>query len=120
LDPLLKTKRLRTAAAAVVLLLTISYALLMLSACCLVVFGDQAHIDDYHFGSESMIAHGGWRYASAGLYAWTAFTEGTLALAVGVAFSISLYRRSRVALVCGCLVVAGWLIASILAERALG
>ena len=121
MDPLLETKRARTVAAAGVILLSIAYALLMLSEWWpIVVFRDQVRIEDYHFGSESMMAHGGWKYASAGLYAWTAFTQATLALVVGVAFSISLYRRSRVALACGWLVVAGWLIASILAGRVMG
>jgi hypothetical protein len=117
----METKRTRTAAAAGVLLLSIGYAILMLSEWWpIVVFRDQVRIEDYHFGAESMMAHGGWKYASAGLYAWTAFTQAALALVVGVAFSVSLYRRSRMALACGWLVVVGWLVASILAGRAMG
>ena len=117
----METKRTRTVAAAGVLLLSIGYALLMLSEWWpIVVFRDQVRIEDYHFGSESMIAHGGWKYTTADIYAWTAFMQAALALVVGVAFSVSLYRRSRIALACGWLVVAGWLVASILAGRAMG
>lgn len=92
------------------------YAVLMLSEWWpIVVRRDPVRIADYHFGSESMMAHGGWKYASADLYAWTAFSEATLAMVIGGTLSLAVLRRSRLALACGCLLVLGWVAASILA-----
>jgi hypothetical protein len=74
-----RTTLVRIASALGVFSLSIGYALLMLAEWWrIAVSSDQAHVADYHFGSESMIAHGGWQYASPALYAWTAFAEAVV------------------------------------------
>lgn len=104
-----------------VVVLAALFAIMMLSEWWpIVVRHDLVRIADYHFGSESMMAHGGWKYASASLYAWTAFAEAALALVIGGAFSVAILRRSRLALACGWLLVISWIAGSILAPRILG
>jgi len=39
------------------------------------VVADPNAIASYHFGSEAMMYHGGWHYASANIYAWAALAE---------------------------------------------
>ena len=41
---------------------------------------DPQEIAGYYFGSESMTAHGGWKYRSAAVYAWSCLAEGTVGL----------------------------------------
>jgi len=40
------------------------------------IVADPNDIASYHFGSEVMTYHGGWHYASANVYAWSALVEG--------------------------------------------
>ncbi|HEY1268006.1 MAG TPA: hypothetical protein VGH16_12190 [Candidatus Binatia bacterium] len=40
------------------------------------IVADPNNIASYHFGSEGMMYHGGWHYASAKVYAWSALAEG--------------------------------------------
>ncbi|HKA35054.1 MAG TPA: hypothetical protein VKH64_17700 [Candidatus Binatia bacterium] len=40
------------------------------------IVADPDNIAGYNFGSEAMIANGGWHYASANVYAWSALVEG--------------------------------------------
>jgi hypothetical protein len=121
MDPAQDSTRTRLVGASGVLVLAALYAILMLSEWWpIVVRSDAVRIAEYHFGSESMMAHGGWKYASAGLYAWTAFAQAALAMITGGAFSVAIFRRSRAALACGWLLVVAWVAASIFAPRFLG
>jgi hypothetical protein len=65
------------------------------------VTADPALVESYHFGGEAMVAHGGWRYRSASLYAWSAFGEGLFALGIGALLVISALRRSKRGMVIG-------------------
>lgn len=60
---------------------------------------DKDQIANYHFGSEAMLAHGGWTYANPELYGWSALASlgfGGLAVAV---VGVGLLRASwRIAL----------------------
>lgn len=40
------------------------------------IVADPNDIASYHFGSEVMTYRGGWHYASANVYAWSALVEG--------------------------------------------
>ncbi len=61
----------------------------------IIVTRSAAHIASYHFGSESMIAHGGWKYSNPEVYAWTAFAEAIAAVATMPALWMIIVRRSR-------------------------
>ena len=54
-----------------------------------------AHIASYRFGSESTIAHGGWRYSNPEVYGWTALAEAVAAVATMPALWMIIVRRSR-------------------------
>jgi hypothetical protein len=56
---------------------------------------DPKEIASYFFGSESMVAHGGWKYRSAATYAWSSFVEGTLGLLPIVMFVRAVQQGSR-------------------------
>lgn len=58
------------------------------------VVADPAVIESYHFGSEAMVGHGGWKYATAELYAITALAEGMVAIVVMMTFAIAAITRS--------------------------
>ena len=40
------------------------------------IVADPNNIAGYNFGSEAMMGTGGWHYASANVYAWSALVEG--------------------------------------------
>ena len=61
----------------------------------IIVTRNAAHIAGYHFGSESMMGHGGWRYSNPKVYAWTAFGESLAATATLPALWMTVVRRSR-------------------------
>jgi len=67
-------------------------------------------ISKYYFGSESMTAHGGWRYSSAAAYAWSAFVEGFL-LCLASIFTLwsSLQAKGKQTAV-GCTLMILWFI----------
>lgn len=44
------------------------------------VVADPREIAGYFFGSESMAAHGGWKYRTASIYAWSSLAAGVLGL----------------------------------------
>lgn len=55
---------------------------------------DPARVAEYHFGSEAMIAHGGWQYSNPEVYGWT-----SLLLVAGIAvpcalLGVAVWRRS--------------------------
>lgn len=86
----------RAALAAAVMLLAALFAVAMLSEWWpIAVTRSAARIASYHFGSPSMVAHGGWRYANPSVYAWTAFAEAMAALATLPAVWMTIVRRSR-------------------------
>jgi hypothetical protein len=61
----------------------------------IIVTRSAARIASYHFGSPSMMGHGGWRYANPDVYAWTAFAEALAALSTLPALWITIVRRQR-------------------------
>lgn len=63
--------------------LTLFFAILILSEWFQIgVIADPKEIGEYYFGSETMISHGGWKYQSASVYAWTCFIEGLVYICV--------------------------------------
>ena len=76
----------------------------------IVVARDTVHVATYHFGSESMMGHGGWRHANPEVYAWTCFAEALAAIATMPMLWLTIARRSRkaaIALVIVCASYAG-------------
>jgi hypothetical protein len=61
----------------------------------IIVSRNPAHIASYHFGSESMMGHGGWKYSNPEVYAWTAFAEAIAATATLPTLWMIIVRRSR-------------------------
>jgi hypothetical protein len=59
------------------------------------IIANPEEIKKYYFGSEAMIAHGGWMYKSASIYAWSAFAEGIIIFVVMANFIISLIKKLR-------------------------
>ena len=91
-----KTSFQRVALAAAVMALAALFAVAMLSEWWpIIVSRNAAHIASYHFGSESMMGHGGWRYATPNVYAWTAFAEAVAATATLPALWMIIVHRSR-------------------------
>jgi hypothetical protein len=101
----------QVALAAAVMCLAAIFAVAMFSEWWpIIVTRSPAYIATYHFGSESMMGHGGWKYANPEVYAWTAFAEATAALATLPALWITIVRRRRkgaVALIIICVAYAG-------------
>jgi hypothetical protein len=60
----------------------------------IVVIANPKTVAAYHFGSEAMRSHGGWRYATAGIYAWSSLFEAILLLSVAALFAVAARRRS--------------------------
>lgn len=59
-----------------------------------VIRPDPVRVAEYHFGSEAMIAHGGWQYSSPEVYGWTALL---LVAGVGIPCAlggVALWRKS--------------------------
>jgi len=76
----------------------------------IIVIRSPARIASYHFGSESMVGHGGWKYSNPEVYAWTAFAEAIAATATLPTLWMIVVRRSRraaFALAIICAVYAG-------------
>jgi hypothetical protein len=59
------------------------------------VVADPEVIKAYYFGSEAMVAHGGWTYRSAATYATTALAEGVVGLGVVALFAVGFTRPGR-------------------------
>ena len=57
------------------------------------VIADPKEIGGYYFGSEAMMSHGGWKYQSASIYAWTCFFEGILYIGATGLFAHSSIRN---------------------------
>ena len=55
---------------------------------------DPDQVAQYHFGSEAMLADGGWHYSNPELYGWSAFLFSALATAGIVLIGLALLRRS--------------------------
>lgn len=58
------------------------------------VVADPEVVKSYRFGSEAMLDAGGWRYATAQLYATTAPIQGLVAAGLGALFATAAVRRS--------------------------
>jgi len=52
-------------------------------------------IEQYHFGGEAMIGHGGWIYASAGAYSFSTLVGAFLYLFAATGFLIAYIKRSK-------------------------
>jgi hypothetical protein len=72
------------------------------------VIADPKTVAGYNFGSEPMLFHGGWKYQSAAVYAWTAFLEGALLLAVAILLVWSAIKRSLKGVTTGYLMMLIW------------
>ena len=57
------------------------------------IVADPNTISSYHFGSEAMMGHGGWHYASAKIYAWSALAEAFI-FAAALWLLVTAWRRS--------------------------
>lgn len=91
-----KTAASRTATAAVTIGVAALFAIMMLGEWWpIVVARSPARIATYHFGTETMVRQGGWRYANPQVYAWTAFAEAMAAVAAIPVLWITIVRRSR-------------------------
>lgn len=101
----------RVALAVALMMVAALFAVLMLTEWWpIIVRRNVAHIASYHFGSKSMMGHGGWKYSNPNVYAWTAFAEAVSATATMPALWMTIVRRSRKAayvLVFICAVYAG-------------
>ena len=101
----------RVAIAAAAMCVAILFAVTLLTEWWpIIVARDAAHIASYHFGSLSMMGHGGWKYANPEVYAWTAFAEAVAAIATLPALWLTIVRQSRkaaIALVIVCAVYVG-------------
>src|SRR4030042_2179031 len=53
------------------------------------IVADPPEIEKYYFGSEAMIAHGGWKYASASVYSFSSFVGAFLCLLAATVFLIA-------------------------------
>jgi hypothetical protein len=58
------------------------------------VVADPTVVAQYHFGSESMTAHGGFKYKFAALYSWSALFFGAGFVAVALAALVAAAKRS--------------------------
>jgi len=59
------------------------------------IVAEPLEIGKYYFGGEAMIVHGGWKYASASAYSFSAFVGGFLYLLAATGFLIAYKKRSR-------------------------
>lgn len=59
------------------------------------LLASQADVDAYHFGSEAMVGHGGWRYESKSAYVASAVVESFLLLVSVVLFAWATWRYSK-------------------------
>lgn len=65
------------------------------------VIADPVVLRAYHFGTEAMVSHGGWRYHSAATYATSCLLSAILLLGVVGLFIVAWKKRSwRLALGC--------------------
>ncbi len=72
-------------------------------------------IRGYYFGSEAMIAHGGWHYRSAETYAAKSLATGAVALLVSGILLFAMWKRNPVALGFGyLLLIVGFALNSII------
>jgi hypothetical protein len=91
-----KTAFPRVALAAAVMIVAVLFTAAMITEWWpIIVTRNAAHIASYHFGSESMMGHGGWRYSNPNVYAWTAFAEASAGTATLPALWMVIVRRSR-------------------------
>jgi len=105
----------RAALAAAVMGVAAFYAVATLSEWWpIVVARDTVHVATYHFGSESTIGHGGWKYANPEVYAWTSFAEALAAIATMPMLWLTIVRRSRKAAIALVIVCVGYAAASLI------
>jgi hypothetical protein len=93
-------------ASAAAFVLGISFAIESLT----LVLASPATIAEYHFGSESMVAHGGWHYRSRAAYAGAGFAQAALLLSGSGLLLRSARRAALRPLVAGGAVVAATLL----------
>jgi Co/Zn/Cd efflux system component len=72
------------------------------------MIADPNTVAGYYFGSETMLFHGGWKYQSSSVYAWTAFVEGIFLWAVTTLLVWSARKRSLKGVITGYLMVLVW------------
>ena len=72
------------------------------------VIADPKVIAGYYFGGEAMMAHGGWRYASAATYATAALIEGTSLIALGIITFIAALKSKGKITAIGCSIIIIW------------
>lgn len=87
---LAKTGFLLLALAMLLLAITIGWEALNIG-----LLASQAEVDAYHFGSEAMVDHGGWRYESKTAYVASAVVESLLLLVSVVLLAWAVWRYSK-------------------------
>jgi hypothetical protein len=112
-----KTSFSRVAVAAAVMIVAALFAIMTITEWWpIIVTRNAERVAAYYFGSESMMAHGGWRYSNPNVYAWTCLSEAFAAVATLPPLWMAIVRRSRkavyaLAFICalyvGCTVVLG-------------
>jgi hypothetical protein len=79
-----------------VALFEVFFATLLLSEWVkLILIADQAVIDSYYFGSESMIGVGGFLYRDLNLYAWYNFVVGCISIVISVGIVIAVIKQKK-------------------------
>ena len=73
------------------------------------IVGRDAVVAEYHFGSDSMVGHGGWAYANPQVYGWSVLAFGAVGFAMTWLLRAAILRRSwlRVGLA-GLLCISWW------------
>ena len=56
-------------------------------------FASSESIAKYHFGSESMRAHGGWKYDSALVYSTFAWVEAAIFMGIAALFLFAVFKK---------------------------
>jgi hypothetical protein len=76
------------------------------------IIADPNEISKYYFGSEAMMDHGGWRYSSASIYAWSAFAEGMFLIIFSTfTFWSSIQSKGKKTAI-GCALIFLWFVIS--------
>jgi hypothetical protein len=83
------------------------------------VIADPKVIAGYDFGGETMMAYGGWRYASASIYATTALLEGMFLISLGAITFVASIKPKDIIMAIGSSIIAIWFILTQLSMRVL-
>jgi hypothetical protein len=94
------------------IVLTVMFSILLISEFVRIgIIGDPAEINRYFFGSETMMDHGGWKYKSSSIYAWTSLVEGLLVLSISSIFIMAVVQNKKSFVNIGFFILVLWLIA---------